>query len=40
MENSLKEKAILIGRISTIDYFAIKSLLWFSKGNFFVRFIR
>jgi hypothetical protein len=38
MENSLNEqKAILIGRISKIDYFIIKLRLWLSEGNFWYR---
>lgn len=38
MENSLNEqKAILIGRISKIDYFTIKLRLWLSEGNFWYR---
>jgi hypothetical protein len=38
MENSLNEqKAILIGRISKIDYFIIKLRLWLNEGNFWYR---
>ena len=38
MENSINEqKAILIGRISKIDYFIIKLRLWLSEGNFWYR---
>ena len=38
MEYSLNEqKAILIGRISKIDYFTIKLRLWLNEGNFWYR---
>ena len=38
MENQLNEqKAILIGRISKIDYFIIKLRLWLSESNFWYR---